>query len=103
MYFIHIHGYICEICFISLIRKYDNNNFYLVGTINNDIGFDQFALFTVMVLSSVPDPWHFGVDPDPDADPCLWLMDPDADPAIFDIDLKDVNKQQIFYKSFSAR
>jgi hypothetical protein len=50
MYFIPMHGYIYEICFISLIRKYDNNNFYFVGTINNDNSFDQFALFTVMVL-----------------------------------------------------
>jgi hypothetical protein len=36
-------------------------------------------------ISSVAAPWHFGVDPDPSADPCLWLMDPDKDPdpAIF--------------------
>ncbi len=39
------------------------------------------------VRCSVPDPWHFGVDPDPDSD---------QDPAIFVIDLKDGNKKLIF-------
>ncbi len=34
------------------------------------------------VLSSVTDPWHFGVDPDPD-------------PAIFVIDLQEANKKLI--------
>jgi hypothetical protein len=34
----------------------------------------------MIVVSSVPDPWHFGVDPDPD-------------PAIFVIDLKDASKK----------
>jgi hypothetical protein len=34
------------------------------------------------VLCSVADPWHFGVDPDPD-------------PVIFLIDLQDVNKKLI--------
>ncbi len=47
---------------------------------------------------SVADPWHFGVDPDPDPKPRIhasgWLMDPDADPdrGIFIIDLQYVNK-----------
>ncbi len=35
--------------------------------------------------SSVADPWHFGVDPDP---------------AIFFIDLQDANKKQIFSEKF---
>ncbi len=44
---------------------------------------------------SVADPWHLGVDMDPDAaDPCLWLMDPDSDPAIFVIDLQDRCQQK---------
>ncbi len=47
----------------------------------------------------VADPWHFGVDPDPDldpfVDPCLLLMDPDPDPAIFVIDLQSANKKVI--------
>jgi hypothetical protein len=38
----------------------------------------------VLVLISVADPWHFGVDPYLDLDP-----DADADPAIFIIDLQD--------------
>ncbi len=41
------------------------------------------------VFCSVPDPWHFGVDPDPD-------------PSVFIIDLQDTNKKQIFFNSFSA-
>ncbi len=50
--------------------------------------------------SSVSDPWHFGVDPDPDS--CLWLMDPDSDPdpAIFVIDLQDASKKIIFLHNF---
>ncbi len=47
---------------------------------------------------SVADPWHFGVDPDPD--PCPWRMDPD--PAIFVIDLQDASKKLIFNKNFLA-
>ncbi len=43
------------------------------------------------VTTSVADLWHFGVDPD--ADP---------DPAIFVIDLQDANKKLIFLTSFSA-
>ncbi len=44
--------------------------------------------------TSVADPWHFGVDPDPD--PRLCLMDPDPDPAIFVSDLQDASKKLIF-------
>ncbi len=51
--------------------------------------------------SSVPDPWHFGVDPD--LDPRihasnLWIRIriPDPDPAVFVIDLQDANKKLIF-------
>ena len=56
-------------------------------------------------VSSVADPWHFGVDPESrsgSADPCLWLMDPDADldPSIFIIDLQDANKKLILKKFF---
>jgi hypothetical protein len=46
------------------------------------------------------------MDPDPDSDPCLLLMDPDSDPdadpdpAIFVIDLQDANKKQIFFDRF---
>ncbi len=49
--------------------------------------------------TSVPDPWHFGVDPDPRIH-CPWLTDPD--PAIFVIDLQDANKKLIKKKVFSA-
>jgi hypothetical protein len=38
---------------------------------------------TYIVAPSVADPWHFGVDQDPD-------------PSIFIIDLQDANKKQIF-------
>ncbi len=37
----------------------------------------------ISIPSSVADPWHFGVDPDPD-------------PAIFVIDLQDSSKKIIF-------
>ncbi len=43
--------------------------------------------------TSVADPWHFGVDPDPGIH-CIWLMDPD--PAIFVIDLQNASKKLIF-------
>ena len=39
----------------------------------------------VFASSSVADPWHFGVDPDTD-----------PDPAIFVIDLQDASKKLIF-------
>ncbi len=44
--------------------------------------------------TSIADPWHFGVDPDPR----LWLMDLDADPdlSIFIIDLQDAKKNQCY-------
>ncbi len=50
----------------------------------------QVSLFTDggggrFVLISVPDPWHFGVDPDP---------------SVFIIDLQDANKKLIFFKTF---
>ena len=38
--------------------------------------FANLFLGYVHVETSVADPWHFGVDPDP----CLWLMDSDPDP-----------------------
>ncbi len=42
------------------------------------------ALQVPAPVVSVPDPWHFGVDSDPEADPY---------PAIFVIDLQDTNKK----------
>jgi hypothetical protein len=42
------------------------------------------------MITSVADPLHFGVDPDPDMDP-----DPDADPPIFVIDLQEATKKLI--------
>ncbi len=60
---------------------------------NSHIVNDTFAHSSICYLfyvpSSVADPWHFGVDPDP-RDPCLWLMDPN--PAIFVIELQYANK-----------
>ncbi len=45
------------------------------------------------MLRSVPDPWHFGVDPvDPDLDSDL---DADPDPSIFITDLQYANKKLI--------
>ncbi len=60
---------------------------------------------TVLTLqSSVADPWHFGVDPDPDPRMHAWLVDPDPDtdldPAIFVIDLQDASKKLIFLHNF---
>ncbi len=56
-------------------------------------------------MSSVPDPWHFGVDPDPDprihaSDKWIriWILDPD--PAIFVNDLQDANKKTNFFTQF---
>ncbi len=51
------------------------------------------------VVCSVADPWHFGVDPDPD--PRIhasdwWIRILDLDPAIFVIELQDANKKLIF-------
>ncbi len=42
------------------------------------------AIWRAIPLSSVADPWHFSVDPDP---------------SIFIIDLQDANKKLIFFKS----
>ncbi len=50
--------------------------------------------------SSVADPWHFGVDPDPRIHASDRILDPD--PAIFVIDLQDASKKQICYTIFSA-
>jgi hypothetical protein len=53
---------------------------------------------SLSIKSSVPDPWHFGVEPDPD--PRIHATDsnpdPDADPdpAIFFIDLQDASKKK---------
>ncbi len=49
--------------------------------------------------SSVADPWHFGVDPDPD--PRIhtsdwWIRILDPDPTILVIDLQDASKKLIF-------
>ncbi len=51
--------------------------------------------------SSVADPWHFGVDPDPDprihaSDYWIRIRIVDPDPSIFVIDLQDVSNKQIF-------
>ncbi len=55
------------------------------------------------VAVSVADPWHFGVELDPDLDPRIHASDEwirirnlDPDPAIFVIDLQDANKKLIF-------
>jgi hypothetical protein len=40
------------------------------------------------LLCSVPDPWHFGMDPDP----YIWLTDPSQDPGLFVSDLHDTKK-----------
>ncbi len=59
--------------------------------------------FLVFVFFSVADPWHFGVDPDPDPriHASNWwiririrILDPDL--AIFDIELQDASKKLIF-------
>jgi hypothetical protein len=50
-------------------------------------------------FTSVADPWHFDVDPDPRSG-CMPLTDPDL--AIFIIALEDANKKVILKKSFSA-
>ncbi len=56
-----------------------------------------------MVETSVADPWHFGVDPDPDprihaSDSWIRILDPD--PAIFVIDLQDASKKLFFQYNF---
>ncbi len=58
--------------------------------------------FLCSKIFSVADPWHFGVDPDPEIHASR-LMDPDldADPAFFIIHLQDANKvflQITFFK-----
>jgi hypothetical protein len=50
------------------------------------------------VKNSVPDPWHFGVNPDPRIHASeKWIRT-----VIFVIDLQDVNKKLYFLKSLSA-
>jgi hypothetical protein len=59
-----------------------------------------FKIVTILILlGSVPDPWHFGVDSDPD--PRIhasdeWIRILDLDPAIFVIDLQDAIKKTNF-------
>ncbi len=48
--------------------------------------------------SSVPDPWHFATDPNPN----LWLTDPDTDPALFFSDLQDANKNNFNFNFLFA-
>ncbi len=62
---------------------------------------------TFVRSSSVADPWHFGVDPDPDprihaSDWWIRIRILDPDPAIFVIDLQDASKKTIFLHNFSA-
>jgi hypothetical protein len=53
-----------------------------------------------IVTASVPDPWHFGVDPDLRIHASvririrIQILDPD--PAFFVIDLQDASKKLIF-------
>jgi hypothetical protein len=51
--------------------------------------------FPVYTITSVADPWHFSVYPDPDLDPHIHASD-QSDPAIFLIDLQNANNKQIF-------
>jgi hypothetical protein len=49
--------------------------------------------------SSVPDPWHFGVDTDPGihaSDKWIRIRILDPDPDIFVLDLQDASKKLIF-------
>ncbi len=57
-----------------------------------------------ILIISVPDPWHFGVDPDPRihaSDYWIRIRILDPDPAIV-IDLQDATKKLIFNTNFSA-
>jgi hypothetical protein len=72
---------------------YSHINFPLM----NDIQTNTYFCLHWILSSSVADPWHFSVDLDPDADPCLLLMDPDQDPSIFIINLQDPTKKIINY------
>ena len=67
------------------------------------------SLVNSLMDSSVPDPWHFGVETDPDPDTRIhasdkwiriWILD--RDPAIFVIDLQDASKKLIFNTIFPA-
>jgi hypothetical protein len=49
------------------------------------------------LVCTVADPWHFGVDPDPDVDPRFHASDPDPDRANFVIDLQDANNKIFFF------
>ncbi len=46
------------------------------------------------VINNVVDPWHFGMDPDPD--PHFWLMNPDPIPFISDMHIIFGLKNLIF-------
>ncbi len=61
------------------------------------IRMDFIQMWSLTIGTSVADPWHFGVGPDPRIH--VWLRDPDPDPAIFVIDLQDANKK-LFFTSF---
>ncbi len=59
------------------------------------------------IVNSVPNPWNFGVDPDPDPrihafDKWIRIRILDPDPAIFVIDLQGASKKLIFNTIFSA-
>ena len=63
-------------------------------------GFDRCVILNC-VVGSVADPWHFGVDPDPDprihaSDQWIRIRILDPDPAIFVIDFQDASKKLIF-------
>ncbi len=73
-------------CCRSRTKKKAGNGFSLSINVSQ---IEQWArLFNCK--SSVPDQWHFGVDPgvDPDLYLRLWLMDPDSNPAISSLTFK---------------
>ncbi len=60
---------------------------------------DTIWYYLFYIFCSVPDPWHFGVDPDPRihaSDQWIRIRILDPDPAIFVTDLQDASKKQIF-------
>ncbi len=77
------------------------------GTIFASYFGSVFYLSEKQKKSSVPDPWHFGVDPDPDpqihaSDKWIRIRNLDPDPAIFVIGLQDASKKLFFNTIFSA-
>ncbi len=54
--------------------------------------------WSIVTISSVADPWYFGMGPDPRIHTYLWRTD--LDPAIFVSDLQDGNKKYFFPKFF---